>query len=1000
VSAPPVADKMDDKDTFGCEESGPPEESRGVVATIKGFATDRDMEVLEIAVPLNDKPYLAAEPTRRVFASVDGDAFARTPAVVANLWDHADSPLWSEGASTTEKPIVATVFVRRPRAAHPTPLDATLYLTAPYFIDDTVSRHGAQIVHFTAEWVPRLQPERNVLQRWAYAFAREMRYAKYSGPESPWQYGNLLPSAWEQFAGARIIEQYLNPRVSVQASGGYRDPSRPLEETLGVLSGARSVYGALRNREVVASGRFQQNRSIAFSEIEPAQLTKHRFTELLAGLRRTPPEEPMANAAPAEFWYLRANDIASAFVMADQMNSIGSPALRMLGGAATATDAVERYETQLGLKRTELSAALGPALVSSVAVVGSDPYFSEGTDITLIFALKSSDAFRNALSVMTAMRGKTHGGVETSELSIEGTPVKSTVSKDRAIQQLFALSGDYGVVSNSAGALARVLATMLGRHDALSHEADFRYMLARDAQVPADIFVYMSDRFISDVAGPRQRILESRRVRAQAELFTPGFAAMLFGHLEGRAPASLTELLDSRLLNKKELRHGGGEPIVFVPGSAPHSAWGSPGFLTPIIDLPSPKTATVSERDAYERWAEQYAAAWNGIVDPMSLRISLNGKPLRKMSAELRVMPLIGDRDYLRYLDVVADAGVTAAPVVGGLRLLAGLSRDARLRRELNSEMQPEHLIKGLTLDIIGSWALVGANDSAATAKVLKRAAERSLHYCGIENNEQAELAFKKLPVYGGIEITSYPGAAIALAALRQLAVSTLSDGIRWEQIEKERSIPVTRVQIGSLLGSRGAADVGPEQTIYFALLRDAFYLSQDEATLRGLIRAHLDGQGPKVSTESSGGPHQVTVELAPRSKGALEKLLLETMLRMTTMQQLELSPYAVGLYRGVPDLVAHPERFSTMAEAYLGFVPVLKEFPIVGYGPEGVIFDDGATPIRPKPATVGEARRRFKSLFEQFTRLSAALAFDREGVEGDRPLRSLHTRVEVEYQP
>ena len=61
-----------------------------------------------------------------------------------------------------------------------------------------------------------------------------------------------------------------------------------------------------------------------------------------------------------------------------------------------------------------------------------------------------------------------------------------------------------------------------GRAPRLADELDFRYMLARDAATPADVLAFMSDRFVGEVIGPRQKVLEARRQIALAELSRPG----------------------------------------------------------------------------------------------------------------------------------------------------------------------------------------------------------------------------------------------------------------------------------------------------------------------------------------------------------------------------------------------------------------------------------------------------------------------------------------------
>ncbi len=148
-----------------------------------------------------------------------------------------------------------------------------------------------------------------------------------------------------------------------------------------------------------------------------------------------------------------------------------------------------------------------------------------------------------------------------------------------------------------------MISTILGKAPKLADEPDFQYMLARDADVPADILAFMGDRFVENVVGPAQKIAEARRQVALSELTAMPVAALLYGWVHGKSPTDKNELLRSGLLAATELQHQGGGRIDWAPGVAPRSSWGTPAALEPLIDLPpSPRyrpssaTATPSLR--------------------------------------------------------------------------------------------------------------------------------------------------------------------------------------------------------------------------------------------------------------------------------------------------------------------------------------------------------------------------------------------------------------------
>ena len=49
-------------------------------------------------------------------------------------------------------------------------------------------------------------------------------------------------------------------------------------------------------------------------------------------------------------------------------------------------DLAARYEAELGLRQGPLTKLLGPTVVDDLAVVGSDPYLREGSDLSLVFS--------------------------------------------------------------------------------------------------------------------------------------------------------------------------------------------------------------------------------------------------------------------------------------------------------------------------------------------------------------------------------------------------------------------------------------------------------------------------------------------------------------------------------------------------------------------------------------------------------------------------------------
>jgi hypothetical protein len=140
-------------------------------------------------------------------------------------------------------------------------------------------------------------------------------------------------------------------------------------------------------------------------------------------------------------------------------------------------------------------------------------------------------------------------------------------------------------------------------------------------------------------------------------------------------------------------------------------------------------------------------------------------------------------------------------------------------------------------------------------------------------------------------------------------------------------------------------------------------------------------------------------LELTPKRRGAFERILVQALFATIVADNYETNVYANAMFRGVPELVEHPERFAAMSQAYLGTVPMPHPNAIQGYGPEGLIGTKGTTVIRQKYASQSDLRGGFKTLFDGLRRARASVAFDREGNGTDPVTRSLHTRFELEFK-
>jgi hypothetical protein len=935
-------------------------------AVVARFADDRfETLAVDVVLPLSG----AFDWAERVGARVSLDSDVASPYAFAAIPEDV-SAIEGRGLGA------ATLWVRRSRQQEGKPLRGVIY--TPQLGADPGHK-----VSFSADSDPQAKSDPKVLGRWASAFATHLREIG-SGP-------------WNQFAAARVEEVWgpakKKPReASPRPSRDDGDLSRLMETTTGLLS----VQEALQHDRPLLLAASKDKRAVSIGKLSPPKLTAHPWDELLRTVP-VPPPEPLAAAVPAEFWYLRASDLASLLASIDDLDAWGTPAANLLDRRIEERDLAARYETQLGILRTGLAKALGPEVVEIVALTGSDPYLREGSDLTAVFKVRHPKLFDAGLDAMLAVHAKAHGAPPTTTVVYGETRIAVTVSPDGALRQHRASVGDLTVVSNSLAATRRVLDAIQGKTARLADEKDFRYLLARDQDQHLPLLLFLGDRFVAEVVGPRQKILEARRQIAAAELMTPGFAALLYGWVFGKSPATLDELLSSKLLRKEELKHVNDAPIEWRPGKPAQSSWGTPSSLAPLVELPPPDTVSESERAAYDHFSRTYQTYWSRYVDPTALRLAPRLDSTSEITADLRVMPLIDGSDYRELVEMAGDARVSTSPLEAGVRAIVGIGATAKVRRELASIASAALGRHAFQLDFLGDWAMAGIADRTRLASVVKRLrvdlpeAPESEPIQRID--EIAEAA--RIPAYAAVEIRSPAGAALALAAIRKMADETLHGMLTWGDIGTEHGTTLFRVAVGQ--PRENASDDRTEPEIFYALTDKAFLASLDQEVLRSLVADQAEGRGPVAE---NGRPKtdaaQFVFDLKARCAGGLATvlgwLLSEQVVRASRNGRTE----AEALLRGAPELARDGTAMRALSLAYFGAVSTPPHGGSYTLGADGVrdpVLGSASSPSWPPLPVAGSTVDRVLATLGGF---HSEVAFDPEGgaAPSARAMRSLHVRA------
>jgi len=871
----------------------------------------------------------------------------------------------------------ATVWVRRTKDQEAKPVTGTVFTPQ-------LGAEAGHKVRFASSGDAKAKSDPKVIARWASALAAHLHEIG-AGP-------------WNEFAAARVEEVFGDKKkrkVVVAQPRAPRD-SDEMARTMETTTGMLSIQEALQHDRPLLLALTKEKRAVPIAKLSPPKSAPHPWDEMLRAISTPSPVEPLAAAVPADFWYLRATDISALLRLADELDGWGTPFASLMDRNIAELDLASRYQTQLGLTRSALGRALGREVIESVALVGSDPYLREGSDLTAVFAVKQAALFGAALEAMLAGHAQAHAGAPKKTVSHEGVGITVAASADGAVRQHRATVNGLEIVTNSLGAMKSVLDAIQGRRPRLADEKDFRYMLARDAGQGDPLLGFFGDRFVAEVTGPRQKVLESRRQAAAAELTTPGFAALLYGFIYGKSPSGVDELFASKLLHKEELKHSGGAPIDWRPGAAARSDWGTPAALTPLIDLDRPTTVSESERVAYERFSRTYETYWRQYIDPAALRVEFRGPNLDQLSLDLRVLPLIDGTDYRDILELAGQTRVKAPPVAEGVRAVVGIGPTAKLRRELSDLASGSLGRHGFKLDFLGDWAMVGIWDRTRIADVARKlrnefpqAPEAEPTHRGDEIAEAA-----RIPAYAAVAIRSASGAALALAAVRKMTDEAIGGMVSWTDAGTEGGTTIVRVALGKDREQQGEG-ARSDVSVFYALTEKVFFASLDEGVLRRLIGDVAEGRGPAPAHGSADGS-QLVFDLNAKPGGGLFTAFAWLLSEQLVHASAPARAQAEAVLRGSPERARDGEAVRALSFAYFGTAPTPPYGGAYTLGADGLrdpLLGTASSPRWPRLPVPGSMVDR---LLAAVGRFRSEIAFEREGgdAKASRAMQSLHLRI------
>jgi hypothetical protein len=733
-----------------------------------------------------------------------------------------------------------------------------------------------------------------------------------------------------------------------------------------MTTGATALTETLQLRRLLRSNFGDAGkRTIDVAKLPGITIGEHPWKKMMGGKKPAP--EPLAKLVPNDNYYLRFRNVAKLVELNDLWDRWGTNLMRAYEINSRDYHLRERYEKQLCLKSHALAKTLGPLIIRGLVVTGSDPYFREGTDVTVIFHVVNRTLFFAAAEPFVWAARKEFGKQLTVGKSVyHKITVGSCVSPLREVSLHRAWFGDYVVYSNSPAGVRRVIDTYQGRHKALADSLDFQYMrtVFRADAKGEDGFAFLSDPFIRNLVGPASKIKEKRRLEGLTSLAMTNYAALFAAWENGRLPANHQNLLAVAYLKGKELFSPEGLDLAWDAErkTAVSDVYNTVSFTTPLIELPIDKVTPVEAHD-YREFRTGYLENWRRFFDPIGMRLTLNK---RQVLLETYILPLIRNSQYddlRRYIGAgTAKMNPRGIPLKTFAQYFTHISPE--FRRMTDSKW-------------LGDWLVVQLGDSKVFdkfGKLWRRSELRPELQSDVE--QEMEQLFFQLPLTAGVNIRDPKVFAKVLKKFQRSADSWIGPIKRRILKPPYKGVSITRAQFHLNFF---------DATLYHAMIGDGWYISFSEAALKGLID-HTEGQRNTKKGAPKGKAVKVNSSLyvAP---GAADKAgdFLRSFLEWESHKRaLANNSTWYALYRSglIGKAMSGPKTEAAVLRLF-GFVPVSPEGAAYRYLPDSNEVENQrhGSYRRPRLHSGIEDKSPLGQLLREFRTVRADLRFREGGI-------------------
>lgn len=632
--------------------------------------------------------------------------------------------------------------------------------------------------------------------------------------------GHLPGTAWFR----HVAGSESRPR-----SRGFRRGGE-LVDSFGIFSGGRAISEnlALDRELILATGKLGPN--VPLSEIQGVTVAAIDWTSRLP--KGEVEVDRLAMSVPEDQHAVFVKGLPELLRLTTRLEGQLMPSIQAYSVRSPFRTLATRYRVQMGLDVPDFVVDFLPT--QRVALTGGDPFFPQGTDVAMLIESKTSELLYTGLLALITEKAEKAGAKELKAEEVE-YGYRAFENADRSFSSHLWKMGDVIAVANSRSQFMRLTAVAEGKASALGETDEYRFFRNRYPLAEEQgAFVFLSDATIRRWAGPELRIAASRRTRA--------IAAM--GELTSQAIAGQkVDETFAPLLGKTTWENGRISSEVF----------GTLGFLTPASEL-AITSATVAEKDAYNRWRSGYESGWTQVFDPIAVSITEKESGL---AFDLSVIPLTAGSDYG---DLI---GFTGKARLGEKARWVPEESVMHLAVALDTESEPFKDFAGMAVNFLPGLSVnpLGWMTGDVSVELGKSLIWKSRRMGGLET-------LFNLPLVVRVGSTNRMQLGFFMTGLRAELEKSAPGAMKWETRK--------RGEVSYVAVSSNEFEIDEAPAIYYATVSGALILSLTEEGLFGAV-AREEYRFSKEETASLPPSDQIMMESSPAFLAGLQGMFDST---------------------------------------------------------------------------------------------------------------------------